>query len=41
MDFLAFLVDELWKKWQNINMGNPLNVLREFLTYLEYFWYNF
>ena len=22
-------------------MGNPLNVLGEFLTYLEYFWHNF
>jgi len=27
MDFLAFLVDELWKKWENINMGNPLKAL--------------
>jgi len=27
MDFLAFLVDELWKKWSNINMGNPLSAL--------------
>jgi len=27
MDFLAFLVDELWKKWLNINMGNPLKAL--------------
>jgi len=26
---------------QNINIGNPLNVLGEFLTYLEYFWHNF
>jgi len=41
MDFSAFLVDELWKKRQNITMGNPLNVLGEFLTYLEYFWHNF
>jgi len=41
MEFLAFLVDELRKKWENINMGNPLNVLGEFLTYLEYFWHNF
>ena len=27
VDFLAFLVDELWKKWQNMNMGNPLKAL--------------
>jgi len=27
MDFLAFLVDELWKKWYYINMGNPLKAL--------------
>jgi len=23
MDFLAFLVDELWQKWLNINLGIP------------------
>jgi len=27
MDFLTFLVDELWKKWYNINMENPLKAL--------------
>ena len=27
MDFSAFLVDELWKKWQNINEGNHLKAL--------------